>query len=386
MRQSNNFIYKIIIQITIIILIFTGCSITRQQEIVKPIAKIEKYKIKSIVKVIKKEPIQHIEKPKIIQKKIEEIPLSKIEDKKIAIIFSSSTIGKYALEAVNSMNTYLLYKNKPFNITALDMVIQNEKNLIKVFNTIKEKSIKNVIAMITKDNLNMLNSIEGIKNIKIYLPLINKSEIKNLEELTNLNIIFGAISYQNQFNKLIDYTNNLPLVEFYDNTAIGTTLHKYLNSNDIIYQRKIDDNNGRYKRFLKRNKKLYNSALILNTPLVKSSILLSAITAEQIKISKIISTQLNYTPLLLSLTQVNDRRKLIIANSIGELPSDLEEYNNLVGNNILYSWVNYSVIVGTEYLLFDNIDFFKDLSMENNQIIYPVKLYKVGKNSFELIN
>ena len=239
--------------------------------------------------------------------------------------------------------------------------------------------------MITKDNLDVLNSIEGIEDIKIYLPLINKNEIENIEKLSKLNVIFGAISYKEQFNKLIEYSDTKSLVELYDNTAIGYTLHSYLKSNNLKYTKQVDDNNGRYKNFLKNNKKLDNSTIILNTPIVKSSILLSAITVEELNISKIISTQLNYTPLLFSLTQKQDRVKLIVANSIGKIPNELQEYNQLIGNNILYSWVNYSSIVGVEYLLTGNIDIFSDLTLEENQIIYPVNLYKVGDNSFKLI-
>ncbi|MGB5868259.1 MAG: hypothetical protein WBG69_10345, partial [Arcobacteraceae bacterium] len=113
---------------------------------------------------------------------------------------------------------------------------------------------------------------------------------------------------------------------------------------------------------------------------------LSAINSQELMISKILSTQLNYTPLLFSLTQERDRNKLVIANSIGDVPKDLEEYNHLIGNNLSYSWVNYSTIVGVEYLLNENINMFKDLKIKENQVIYPVKLYSVEKHSFKLIN
>ncbi|MEA2017951.1 MAG: hypothetical protein U9N59_05845 [Campylobacterota bacterium] len=375
---------KALLHILVYSFLFIGCTTTVQKIEVVDI-KPKKQSISIVKPTVDTKKVDVVEKTDTIPEDVAEEEVTVKEDNKLVIIFPSVTIGKYALEATNTINTYLLYKNKQIKLTVLDMVVQNENNLLEVFNIVQEKQIKNVVAMITKDNLDILNSIEGIKDIKIYLPLINKSEIENIDQLSELNIVFGAINYQEQFNKLIEYSDSLSLAELYDNTAIGNTLHNYLKSYDLKYTKKVDDNNGNYKNFLK-NKKLNNAVVILNTPIVKSSILLSAITAGDLNISKIVSTQLNYTPLIFSLTQKQDRKKLIIANSIGKIPDDLLEYNQLIGNNILYSWVNYSSIIGVEYLLNGNIDLFDDLKIEENQIIYPVNLYKVGDNSFELIN
>jgi hypothetical protein len=303
----------------------------------------------------------------------------------IAIVFPSHTIGKYALEASNSVNTYLIDKNQKFDLKVYDIVVQNKKNLLNAVEQIKNDNITKVIAMITKEDLKYLNNISGIESIKFYLPLINKNDITNQNEINNLNVTYGAISYIAQFEKLIEYAKNRPIVEFYGDSGIGRTLHKYLKDKNITYAKKIDDDNGRYQSFLEENRKLDNSAVILNTPIVKSSILLSAINAQESMISTIMSTQLNYTPLLFSLTQKQDREKLIVANSIGKIPQELEEYNHLTGNNLNYSWVNYSTIIGVEYLLNNNIDIFEDLTIEENQVIFPVNLYKVGRYSFSLI-
>ncbi|MGK0255610.1 MAG: hypothetical protein ACI81I_000210 [Arcobacteraceae bacterium] len=278
-----------------------------------------------------------------------------------------------------------MYKDTQFKLNVYDIIVQNKDNLINVIEKIKEEKIDRVIAMITKEDLIHLNSISNISHIKFYLPLINKYDIKNYDKLKNLDLTFGAISYKNQFEKLIEYAEDKTLVEFYGDSGIGRTLHQYLSDKNIKYAKKIDDKNGRYKDFLENNEKLDNSVVLLNTPIVKSSILLSAINSQELNISKILSTQLNYTPLLFSLTQMPDREKLVIANSIGEIPEFLKEYNNLIGNSLNYSWVNYSTIVGVEYLLNNNIERFNDLSLKNNQIIYPVKLYTVGNHSFRLI-
>jgi len=303
----------------------------------------------------------------------------------IAVVYPSVNIGKYALDATNSINTFLLYKGTSFHVMTFDMFIQNKKNILNTFEKLKEKNITKAIVMITKENLSILNSIDGIDDIEIYLPLVNKNEITNFNQIKNLKVTFGAISYEEQFKYLFDYAQRFSLVELYDNTAMGDFLHNYLKTKKVSYSKKVDDNNGRYQYFLKGNRYINNSAIVLNTPIVKSSILLSSITAQELNPATVLSTQLNYTPLIFSLTQKIDRKGLIVANSIGDIPLDLIEYNEILGNSISYNWVNYSSIVGAELLTSKNISFFKDLKLENNQVVYPVKLYEVKEDSFKLI-
>jgi len=368
---------KYFIYILLSIFIFTGCTQKHTQSI--------SYK-QTPKEIIKKD----VKKEVLIKEQDKQAAIAQIEKEiksdQIAIIYPSLTIGKYALEAINSINTYLLFKDIPFSIKTIDMLIQNQKSVKNAFDTVKNENITKVIALITIDQLDIILDIDGIEKINLFLPLINTYEVKNRSKLEKLNIVFGAISYKDQFKKLISYANNKPLVELYDNSVIGNALHNYLSDYKLFYNRKINDNNGWYRSILRKNiKKMRNSAIILNTPIVKSSILLSAITAEEVYPNKILSTQLNYTPLLFSLTQKNDRRNFIVANSIGKIPVELEEFNQLLGNNISYSWVNYACLVGVEYLMSNNIDYFKDLKLEQNQVVYPIKLYNVGQSSFELI-
>lgn len=364
---------NIILKAILAVFILTGCTQTQYS-----IQKYDKTKNGSSQSYVVNQQQSTIEENKLFSNE-------KIENSTLAILFPSHTIGKYALEATNSINTYLINKNKPFKLNVYDIIVQNKKNIVNVIEKIKEDNITRVIAMITKEDLHYFKDISGISNIKFYFPLINKDNIENRNTLSHLDLTFGSISYKDQFEKLIEYSNGKQLSELYGNSGIGRTLHQYLVGKKINYSKKIDDNNGQYKFFLENNSRLENSVVLLNTPIVKSSILLSAINGQELMVSKILSTQLNFTPLLFSLTQERDRNKLVIANSIGNIPNDLEEYNNLIGNNLSYSWVNYSTIVGVEYLLNNNIDMFKDLSIKENQVVYPVKLYSVEKHSFKLI-
>lgn len=363
------------------IVFFAGCATKEYQgtEVAKKITEDKKN-----IKDVKKE-VTSSSKQTLQESIIKETPQEPVYET-IGMVFPSSDIDRYALEATNTLNTYLLHKKGHYALETFDMLVQNKKNILKSFEQIKAKGIKKVILMITKDYVNYLQYVPDLDTYEIVLPLVNKYEQILEDRLLASNILFGAISYKRQFDKLISYSKGYSLVEFYDNSPIGDTLHNYVKDKNLKYSRMIDDNNGRYKNILRYHKsKIKKAAIILNTPIVKSSILLSASIAEEIYPPLVLSTQLNYTPLIFSLTQVNDRKNLVVASSIGELSPNLKEYNKLLGNNILYNWVNYSSIVAAEYLLEKSIDSFKDLKIEDNQIIYPVKLYDVKYYSFKEI-
>ena len=363
---------------TIIFVFFTGCAQKEQQ--------VQKVQQVQTTQEMKASEVEVVVKQKKKPLKTYMVLNTKPSYETLAIVFPSSDIDRYALEATNTLNAYLMQKDQPFALESFDMMVQNKKNIIGIFDKVRAKKIKKVILLITKDYVNMLQYIPDLYNFEIVLPLINKYDQKLNNKLLAPNILFGAISYKQQFDKLISYAKDHQLVEFYDNSSIGDTLHKYVKFKNLKYSRMIDDNNGRYKMTLKYHQsKIDNSAVILNTPIVKSSMLLSAATAEELEIPLVLSTQLNFTPLLFSLTQADDRKNLVIASSIGKLPADLREYNTLLGNNILYNWVNYSSIVAAEYLLNKSVENFSELSIENNQVIYPVKLYDVKYYSFKEI-
>jgi len=102
------------------------------------------------------------------------------------------------------------------------------------------------------------------------------------------------------------------------------------------------------------------------------------------------STQINYNPLLLSLTQYDDRKNFYIANSIGKSDTNLLAINKLLGNNILFDWINYSTSIGMDYiytLYFNNNA--KRLFNENiisNQVNYNISIVKPTKSSFKEID
>ena len=103
------------------------------------------------------------------------------------------------------------------------------------------------------------------------------------------------------------------------------------------------------------------------------------------------SAQINYDPLLIEITQPQDVEKLIIANSILNVPDILEDYNQLLNSDIEFNWLNYSstLLANKIYNQSTNTNEFYlndfRLYIFNNQINYKTKLYQIVNNSFRAI-
>lgn len=369
---------KNIIIIFISILFFTGCQNIqpRQAEVVQTSIKKQKtiHKKKSEEPVIK-EMLSDIETQT-------ETPIVIVKDK-IAIVYASKTIGKYAIEATNSAVTYLIQNKNSFELNIFDIKNENKNSIEYILDRLRTQNIKKVLFMVTSNSVDFIFEYKEIELFNIYLPLVDKTKSKYRKN----NIVFGAINYKEQFKSLIRYANS-NIVEIYDDSILGEKLHEELmdiNNSKNIQSLKLSGKNPNFARFLKKNKIIRNSTIILNTPIIKSSIILSQIRANSIDVVEIFSTQLNYTPLLFVLTQKKDRDRLLISNSIGTLPRKLESINKLLGNNILYNWVNFSTILGLEYLKENKKLLFDKINIIDNQVEYNINLIDASQYNFKII-
>lgn len=301
----------------------------------------------------------------------------------VALIVPSSQIGKYYQEIVNGINSFLIYKHKDYRLKVVDIVVQNKQNLVDAVKLVKDSNITKVISMVTPEFLIKLDGENLFEDLTVYFPIVNTIDVGLDKKYQSDNFLFGGISYKKQIDFLLKDKNYTNLVELYDDSIVGERLHLFTSNYKLKYSRKVDDNNRAYKWFLK-NRNFKNSVLILNTPIVKSSILLSQLRALDVELDTVLSTQLNYTPLILSLTQKHDRKNVYMANAIGNIPTSLKEINSLLDNGLEYDWVSYSIILGMEYLIGD-ISTFTDIKIVGNQIEYPINLYKVRQNSFKKI-
>jgi hypothetical protein len=342
---------------------------------------------------------------------------------KIALLLPYKKIGKYASSTINATFAYLMTKSNPFNLKSYRIESESTEDLSATLRKIQDDGYDYVIAPVTKEGAQ--NIIELDPNINIYFPTINKNDI----EASSLYFVFGGIDYNAQ-SKLLLKEAVSPLIIFSDKSQTGKKLALYqeeeflhpkqsidekveedgifgsfFNSsaaNDEAEDREIvqsDDENASEKKvikyfisrrttnlepYLKENEDIINGSFFINTPIIKSGMILSQLTLYDTNATNILSTQINYDPLLLSMTQYIDREKMIVANSIIKNNSVLVETNSLLGNDIVYDWINYTTTIGVDYFYNQITGEMReyDLNITDNQIIYDIELLRPGRTKF----
>ncbi len=318
---------------------------------------------------------------------------------KIALLLPYNKIGKYAASTTNAVMAYLITKNNSFKLKSYKIKDETLEEIDKAIKNIKADGFSYVIAPFTQKgayNTALINP-----NINIYFPTINKRDINTTSE----NLYFGAIDYQAQSDILLEEAVS-PLVIFYDQSSIGKKLASY-EENSFKYKNILDGNQSikvldenktvikfsipkritNLEKYLKDNEELNASSCFINTPIVKTGMIMSQLTlydTNTTEITNILSTQINYDPILLSMTQYVDRKNMIIANSITEQNNMLIETNALLDNDIVYDWINYTTTVGVDYfysLITSEAREYK-VDMQNNQMKYNIELLKPSYSRF----
>jgi hypothetical protein len=320
------------------------------------------------------------------------------ENLKIAMLLPHKKIGRYASSTTNSTLSYLLSKSHSFELKSYNIEDESIESIESAIKLLQEDGFSHIIAPMTQEGV--LNTIIIDPKINIYFPTINKNDINT----TSPNLYFGGIDYQAQSDKLLDEAVS-PLVIFHDASEIGEKLASYeekqfinkdTNISKIDYYDTTDNKVIKFsiprrttnlEKYLKDNEDLNNSSCFINTPIVKTGMIMSQLTlydTNTTEITNLLSTQINYDPLLFSMTQYVDRKNMIIANSITEQNNVLIETNAILDNDILYDWINYTTTVGIDYfyhLLTGDLREYS-IDIQNNQMIYDIELIRPGLSKF----
>lgn len=304
---------------------------------------------------------------------------------KIALLVPRKVIGKYANSIADSIFSYLLFKEGRFQFELFDSVDESEESILKTLGEIKHKEYQLVIAAVTQNGAKIIAKREH--TIQIYIPTINKKEINLLSE----NITFGGIDYEEQIDKLLTFAGDKVAI-FGDRSMLSKKLENYVDNasfSEISYRKTIKNAKVNLTPFIKKNLKLKNASIFLNMPIVKASLLASQFNVNDAEHKNVLLTQISYNPLLFTLTQAKDREEMYIANSIGHTDFTLKDINMILGTNVDFAWVNYSTLIGVEYLV-DNFIEERDEKifyekMVNNQIRYKIDILKPSKLRFESI-
>jgi len=335
----------------------------------------------------------------------------------IAMLLPYKKIGKYAASTTNAAFSYLLTKSNSFKLKSYKIESEDIADLQAAFKQIKEDGFEYVIAPLTKQGVENIIIIDP--NLNIYFPTINKNDVTSISPYLS----FGGINYKKQ-SKLLLKEAVSPLVIFSDRSQTGKELAKYQkeeflhptidinetmsyedevsvyaqeNTDDEILLNDLNASEEKHvikytisrrttnlERYLKENEKIINASFFINTPVIKTGMILSQLTLYDTNATNILSTQINYDPLILSMTQYIDREKMIVANSITEENNVLIETNALLNNDIVYDWINYSTTLGIDYFynLITGEDRQYKTPIEENQMMYNIELIRPGLSKF----
>jgi len=309
---------------------------------------------------------------------------------RIALLLPYNKIARYAASTTNASFAYLMSKNRPFELKSYKIEDESHEEIISALKKIKEDGFSYVIAPLTQDGEKIVSNINP--DINIFFPTINKKDTKT----TSSYLHYGGIDYKAQTDLLLNESKS-PLVIFYDQSAIGVQLSKYQeqafkskysqnkkDKNPIVVKFSIPQQTTNLQEQLEENKEINGGSFFVNTPIIKSGMIISQLTLYDTNATNILSTQTNYSPLLLSMTQYQDRKNMIIANSITQNKDVLIETNSLLGNDIVYDWINYTTTVGIDYFshLISGEKREYDIEHRDNQMIYPINLLKPSVSRF----
>ncbi len=278
----------------------------------------------------------------------------------IALVVNKKKFFRFIPSFMNSLIAYLSNKDIYYNIKLYDI----DTNI---------SSINENYILYIDTNISKVANLDFNKSI--YFPLINKNEVN----ITKSNFYFGGIDFKEQ-TKLLSQLVFSKANIITSNSLIGRKLTEYeKNLSDISYI----FNFPKINYYVLDDKFLY-----LNIKSSDIAQVLSNITANDIKTKLVLTSQIGYDPLLISLTQPQDIKNLVIANSLLNIPVVINEYSSLLSSNIRFNFINYAidVLVNKIYNQVQNQDSFYlndfSINMYNNQIDYKTKLFIIDKGAF----
>ncbi len=305
---------------------------------------------------------------------------------KIALISSPLVIGKYSQSTYNVALATLLASHDSFELLAYEMPNESYETILTTVEKIINEGNMAILAPLTLDGTRHLLNIPI--RVPVFIPTVHKRDVGPAGD----NIIFGSIDYEAQIKALVPYMAN-SLAIFYGDSLVGSVLSKTTQSvasesnknikNFSTYS--VDLKGSNIVKYLSRPAAYNKKSVVTHLPIVKTSMLLSQMTFTGAHEKNILSTQINYDPALLTLTQYPDRKNMIIANSIVELAPTIYEANALMNNDLSFDWINYTTSVGADYLISYLAGHHRAYSMPliDHQIIYPVELLHPTESGFE---
>lgn len=297
---------------------------------------------------------------------------------KVAVLISKQRFFKYVPQLLNSINAYLIKKNLDYEIKLFDLNEQNREEIEVELESMK-KEFKYIFTFFVDPK--SVSLIEEMTDNYFFIPTLHKSEVNT----TKRHIYFSGIDYKKQITILNELVFGKTVL-FESESLLSQKLTQY--EEEVLLKDYV------IKDFSKTNFKsnLYDQAtLFINTDAVKSAQILSNLRFYSKTPKVILSTQINYNPLIFTLTQKEDIKNIVIANSILHSDDIIQDNNALLGSDLQYNWLNYasSILLNRAFNIeFETNPYYVNdfnLYLFNNQIDYKVKLFEIKNNVFKEI-
>lgn len=304
---------------------------------------------------------------------------------RMAVLIPSDVIGRYSVMVAGSVSAYLLSKNEPFELRVFDSVDESPQNLMRAITELEAAGFKRVLAALTAEGAETLARLPV--NAEVFIPTVNRSE---LSVNPGANLFFGGIDYAQQLGALSRYQGGERTIAFDEPIPLSQKISAQADATCPVPPVRITINNPRinFSNLFKTEGVEHNTTLLLNTQPVRTSLILSQVTFNDINISAALSTQINFNPLILTLTQNEDVEKFYVASAIGESSKELREMNALMQNDLRFNWIPYATTVLADLISQRQRGDFSTqskqfkLTLIDNQIQYPVTVYQIRGGRF----
>lgn len=299
----------------------------------------------------------------------------------LAIIIPEKTLKSYSNVIINSSFAYLVRQKAKVKVKVFLIGTEEGEKLQEVLKQIEAQGYEYAIAGLTSKGASMLSHYRG--NLKIFIPTLNKSAVS----VENENVYFGGIDYNAQIAKLLEHSNS-NIAVFSDGSDLASNLNsKILKQREQARVYRIEGEKLDFQRLFRSYGGLRGASIFLNTPLIKTAFVSSQLRVHNIYPFILLSTQINYNPTFLSLTQANDRKNFLIANSIDKNDENLNYLNEIFNQSLDYNWIAYTTSVGidyfyTKFLNTQSDKIFKE-ELQNSQFTYRVRLMRALGGNFE---
>lgn len=301
----------------------------------------------------------------------------------LAVIIPQATIKSYTQVVSNALMGYVMRQNADVNLKFFLIGDESEESILGALNDINSQNIKFIIAPMTNAGAQaLIDSVDA--DTLVYIPTLNKKFFTNVRE----NFVFGGIDYEMQISELLSHSNG-KIATFCDGSELGIKLDEYADflSGGTMFSHIMSSSNFDLKDVIFENEALQNSSVFCNVPIVKTALLSAQLKAYDANATMLLSTQINFDPLLFSFAQYSDIKTMLIANSIAPIDKKIDIINEILGQNLNYDWIAYSTSIGIDYIYSAYIDTYArrifSEKIDSSQVIYDTKIYKTTPFGFE---